>query len=288
MVNNYIETRKIMQEIILDTVLDTLKILPFLFIAFLIIEFFEHKLSKKTETTIKKAGKFGPLIGSLLGALPQCGFSVLATNLYITRIISLGTLIAIYLSTSDEMLPILIAEKAPMNNILLLVGIKIIIGLICGFIIDLIFKKETVKENFDICEHDHCDCEHGIFKPAIKHTIKTLVFIFIITFILNIAFHYIGKENIEHIFDKTTIFTPFIASLIGLIPNCGASIVLTELYVSNILPLSSALAGLLANSGVALLILFNSNKNLKENVKIITILYSISVSVGLILKIFKI
>ena len=219
-----------MQEIILDTVFDCLKILPFLFIAFLIIEFFEHKLSHKTEKTIKKAGKFGPLIGSLLGALPQCGFSVLATNLYITRIISLGTLIAIYLSTSDEMLPILIAEKAPINSILLLIFIKIIIGLVCGFIIDLIIRKENPKEHFEICEHDHCDCEHGIILSSIKHTIKTLIFIFIITFILNAAFHCIGEDNIKHIFDKTNLFTPFIAGIIGLIPNCGSSIILTELY----------------------------------------------------------
>ena len=134
-----------MQEILLDTILDCLKILPFLFIAFFIIEFFEHKLSHKTENAIKDAGKFGPLIGSLLGALPQCGFSVLATNLYITRIISLGTLISIYLSTSDEMLPILIAEKAPLSSIIFLVVLKIIIGFICGFIIDLIIKKETPK-----------------------------------------------------------------------------------------------------------------------------------------------
>ena len=275
-----------MQEIILDTVLDCLKIIPFLFIAFLIIEFFEHKLSHKTENTIKKAGRFGPLIGSILGALPQCGFSVLATNLYITRIISIGTLIAIYLSTSDEMIPILIAEKAPIDNILFLVVLKILIGLTCGFIIDLIIRKEEPKEHFEICEHDHCDCEHGIIVPAIKHTLKTLVFIFIITFILNAAFHYIGEDNIKHIFDKTNFFTPLIAALIGLIPNCGSSIILTELYIANILPLSSALAGLLANSGVALLVLFKSNKNIKENIKIVGILYLISVITGLLLKIF--
>lgn len=275
-----------MQEIILDTILDCLKILPFLFIAFLIIEFFEHKLSHKTEDTIKKAGKFGPLFGSLLGALPQCGFSVLATNLYITRIISLGTLIAIYLSTSDEMLPILIAEKAPIDSILFLVVLKILIGMICGFIIDLIIRKEEPKEHFEICEHDHCDCEHGIVMSAIKHTLKILIFIFVITFILNAAFHYIGEDNIKHIFDKTNFFTPFIAALIGLIPNCGSSIILTELYIANILPLSSALAGLLANSGVALLILFKTNKNIKENLKIVGILYSISVITGLLLKIF--
>ena len=275
-----------MKEIILDTILDSLKVLPFLFIAFLIIEFFEHKLSHKTENTIKKAGKFGPLIGSLLGALPQCGFSVLATNLYITRIISLGTLMAIYLSTSDEMLPILIAEKASLSSILLLVGLKVLIGLICGFVIDLIIRKEEPKEHFDICEHDHCDCEHGIFIPAIKHTLKTLIFIFIITFVLNFAFHYIGEDNIKHIFDKTNLFTPLIAALIGLIPNCGSSIILTELYIANILPLSSALAGLLTNSGVALLVLFKSNKNIKENTKIVGILYLISIITGLLLKIF--
>ena len=275
-----------MKEIILDTILDSLKVLPFLFIAFLIIEFFEHKLSHKTENTIKKAGKFGPLIGSLLGALPQCGFSVLATNLYITKIISLGTLMAIYLSTSDEMLPILIAEKASLSSILLLVGLKVLIGLICGFIIDLIIRKEEPKEHFDICEHDHCDCEHGIFIPAIKHTLKTLIFIFIITFVLNFAFHYIGEDNIKHIFDKTNLFTPLIAALIGLIPNCGSSIILTELYIANILPLSSALAGLLTNSGVALLVLFKSNKNIKENTKIVGILYLISIITGLLLKIF--
>ena len=275
-----------MQEVIIDTILDCLKIIPFLFIAFLIIEFFEHKLSHKTEKTIKKAGKFGPLIGSILGALPQCGFSVLATNLYITRIISLGTLIAIYLSTSDEMLPILIAEKAPINNILLLIAIKIVIGLVCGFIIDLIIRKENPQEHFEICQHDHCDCEHGIILSALKHTIKTLIFIFIITFILNTAFYYIGEANIKHIFDKTNFFTPFIAGLIGLIPNCGSSIILTELYIAKILPLSSALAGLLANSGVALLVLFKTNPNVKENIKIVGILYSISIITGLLLKIF--
>ena len=277
-----------MQEIILDTILDCLKIIPFLFIAFLIIEYFEHKLSHKTENTIKKAGKFGPLIGSILGALPQCGFSVLATNLYITRIISLGTLIAIYLSTSDEMLPVLIAEKAPISSIALLVGIKILIGLICGLVIDLIVKKENPKENFDICKHDHCDCNNGIIIPSIKHTLKTLLFISIITFILNAAFYYIGENNIKHIVDKTNFFTPFIAAIIGPVPNCGSSIILTELYIANILPISSALAGLLANSGVALLVLFKSNQNTKENLKIIGILYLISVICGLLLKIFGI
>ena len=275
-----------MIEVIEDTLIDALKLVPFLFLTYLLMEYLEHKTGDKTKEVIKKSGKLGPLFGAILGIVPQCGFSVLATNLYITRIISLGTLIAIYLSTSDEMLPILIAEKAPIDSILFLVVLKILIGMICGFIIDLIIRKEEPKKHFEICEHDHCDCEHGIIIPAIKHTLKTLIFIFVITFILNAAFHYIGEDNIKHIFDKTNFFTPFIAALIGLIPNCGSSIILTELYIANILPLSSALAGLLANSGVALLILFKSNKNIKENLKIVGILYSISVIAGLLLKIF--
>lgn len=272
-----------MKDIIIDTIIDNLKILPFLFIAFIIIEFTEHKLNKKSEKIISKAGKFGPLIGSVVGAIPQCGFSVLATNLYITRIITLGTLISVYLSTSDEMLPILIAENTDFNIIISLILIKILIGFISGFIIDMIIKDNN-KKHYDICKDEHCNCEHGIIKPAIKHTIKIFIFIFIFTFILNSCFHYIGENTIKAILNKNTFFTPFITGIIGLIPNCGSSIILTELYINHILPISAVLAGLLANSGVALLVLFKSDKNPKECLKIVFIIYFISVISGFLLK----
>jgi hypothetical protein len=275
-----------MKDVILDTIIDNLKLLPFLFVAFLIIEFTEHKLNKKSSKAIEKAGKLGPLIGGLLGAFPQCGFSVLATNLYITRIITLGTLMAVYLSTSDEMLPILIAQHASLNSILSIVLIKIAIGIFFGFIIDLFIPKKENNQDYDICKHDHCDCEHGIVIPALKHTLKTFIFIFIITFILNTIFYYIGEDAIKNIISKNSLFTPFISSLIGLIPNCGASVLLTELYLSKVLPLSGAIAGLLANSGLALLVLFKTNENIKENLKIVGLLYSISVVTGLIMEIF--
>lgn len=275
-----------MKDVILDTIIDNLKLLPFLFVAFLIIEFTEHKLNKKSSKAIEKAGKLGPLIGGLLGAFPQCGFSVLATNLYITRIITLGTLMAVYLSTSDEMLPILIAQHASLNSILSIVLIKIVIGIFFGFIIDLFIPKKENNQDYDICKHDHCDCEHGIVIPALKHTLKTFIFIFIITFILNTIFYYIGEDAIKNIISKNSLFTPFISSLIGLIPNCGASVLLTELYLSKVLPLSGAIAGLLANSGLALLVLFKTNENIKENLKIVGLLYSISVVTGLIMEIF--
>jgi len=277
-----------MLDVLLDTILDVLKLIPFLFVAFLIIELIEHKFSKKTTNMIKKSGKFGPLIGSTLGLLPQCGFSVLATNLYITRILSLGTLVAVYLSTSDEMLPILISEKASFKSIALILVIKFIVGLIVGFIIDLIYrKKETKKEEHihDLCDHDHCHCEDGILKSSIIHTLKTVLFIAIITLILNTLMHYVGEDYLKEILSKNTFLAPFISSLIGLIPNCGASIVITELYINNIINLGTTIAGLLTGSGVAILVLFKSNKNLKENLTITGIIYGVGVIVGIIIEI---
>ena len=164
-----------MLDILIHTLKETLNIIPFLFIAFLIIEYIEHKLSEKNEKVLKKSGKLGPLIGSLLGLIPQCGFSVVATNLYITRIISLGTLISIYLSTSDEMLLILIGEQAPITLIISILLFKLIIGMISGYIIDFIFrKKKKEKHIHELCEHDDCHCEeHGIIKSSIIHTLKT-------------------------------------------------------------------------------------------------------------------
>ncbi|MBR3199024.1 MAG: arsenic efflux protein [Bacilli bacterium] len=275
-----------MEEIIIDTLLDIIKIIPFLLIAFIVIEYTEHKINEKGNKIIKKSGKFGPFFGSLLGAIPQCGFSVMATNLYITRIISLGTLISIYLSTSDEMLLIMMAEKAPIKTIISVLLIKILIGMICGIIIDLNIKKK--EKNYEICKHDHCDCENHFIKSAIKHTIKVALYLLIITFLINIGFHYVGEERIKLIMNHNNLLTPFITSLIGLIPNCGSSVILTELYLNNILTLAQSIAGLLTNSGVALIVLFKTNKDLKENFKIVGMLYVIGTFFGLLLEIIKI
>jgi len=276
-----------MKEIITHTLLDGIKLLPFLFITFVLIELLEHKMNDKTKNIISKSGKFGPLLGSTLGVIPQCGFSVAATNLYVTRIISLGTLIAIYLSTSDEMLPILLSEKADLKTILTLLGIKWIVGIIFGFIIDFIFRKKEKIEIHEMCEHDHCHCEDGnILLSSIKHTINTMIFIFISTFIINFLFHNYGEEHLSKLFLNDSIFTPFLASLIGLIPNCGSSVLLTELYIGGVINLPSVIAGLLTGSGVAILVLFKTNKDIKENIKIVSIIYFIGVIVGLLLQLF--
>lgn len=276
-----------MIDIILDTLIDSLKLLPFLFIAFLIIELIEHKLNKQTKELVSKSGKVGPLIGSLFGLFPQCGFSVMATNLYVTRIITLGTLISIYLATSDEMLPIMLSQKIAFIEIVKLLGIKFICGIIWGFIIDLLLNKKSKKENinYEICDEDHCNChEEGVIKSTLIHTLKTLLFIMLVSFLLNILLHFIGEDNLSKLFLKNSIFGPFISSLLGLIPNCGSSIVITELYLNGAISLGSAMAGLLTGSGVALLVLFKENKDIKENVTILSLLYGLGVISGIIME----
>ena len=273
-----------MKEIIIDTLIDSVKLIPFLFVAFLLVELLEHKFNKKTVSMVKKSGKYGPVIGSLLGAFPQCGFSVFATNLYTTRIISLGTLIAIYLSTSDEMLPILLSKSVEFLLILKILLIKIFIGMFCGIVLDIILKnKEKTNLDYQICSEEDCHCENGIIKSSIKHTISILIFIVIINFILNMVFYYFGNEYLSKIFLKDSIFGSFITSLIGLIPNCGASIMITELYLSNSITFGSLIGGLLTGSGVALVILFKTNKNIKENIKILLMTYFIGTISGIII-----
>lgn len=273
-----------MKDIIIDTLIDTLKLVPFLFIAFLLIELFEHKFSKRSIKVVESSGKYGPILGSILGIIPQCGFSVMATNLYVTRLITLGTLISIYLSTSDEMLPILISEKAEFSLIIKILFIKLFIGMLVGFIIDKIFKVKKEKKNYDICEEEHCHCKESIIISSLKHTLNIVVFILLINFILNICFNYLGQDYLSKILLKDSFFGPFISSLIGLIPNCGASVMLTELYINNAINFGSLISGLLTGSGIAIMILFKTNKHFLENLKIVGILYIVGVLSGIIIE----
>lgn len=274
-----------MTHVIIHTLKDSIKLLPFLFIAFLIIEAIEHKFSNKSKKLISKSGKFGPLIGSLLGCIPQCGFSALATNLYVTRIISLGTLISIYLSTSDEMLPILISNQVDFSKIIKILAIKFLIGVLWGFIIDLILfrNKKKVSESFDICDDEHCHCENGIFKSTLIHTLKTFMFVMLVTFGLNLIIYFVGEDTLSTILQGKKLLTPFIAGLVGLIPNCASSVILTELFVNNIITTGSLIAGLLTGSGVAILVLFKTNNNLKDSIKVLLMCYGIGVLSGLLI-----
>lgn len=278
-----------MKEVILDTIVDSLKLIPFLLVAFLIIELLEHKLNNKTKSIITKSKKIGPIIGSLLGVIPQCGFSVMATNLYITRIITLGTLISIYLSTSDEMLIIMISEKVEISLILKILLIKIFFGIVYGLIIDKIInkKKKDKETNYELCDEEHCDCNHSILLSAIKHTLHITLFIFIITLIINTIFTLLGDNYLSKILLNNSILSPFITSLIGLIPNCAASVILTELYLNSTISLGALIGGLLTSSGSSLLVLIKNNKNKKENLSITLLLYALGVLSGIIIELIS-
>lgn len=277
-----------MLEIIEDTLIDGIKLLPFLFITYLIMEYIEHKTSEKAKNTIKKSGRFGPLIGSILGAFPQCGFSVAATNLYAARVITLGTLISVYLSTSDEMIPIFISEGASIITLFKVLGIKVLIGMIAGFVIDLVLrlrKKDNEEERIiDLCEKEHCHCDHGIFKSALKHTFNIFLFVLIITFIINIIIHFIGEDILASFVGSNPILGPLLGAIIGLIPNCASSVILTQLYLENVIPVSTMISGLLVGAGVGLIVLFKMNKGIKENLKITGLLYAIGVISGIIIQ----
>lgn len=278
-----------MKEVILDTIIDSLKLIPFLLVTFLIIELLEHKLNNKTKNILTKSKKIGPIIGSLLGVIPQCGFSVMATNLYITRIITLGTLISIYLSTSDEMLIIMISEKVEISLILKILLIKIFFGIVYGLIIDKIInkKKKDKETNYELCDEEHCDCNHSILLSAIKHTLHITLFIFIITLIINTIFTLLGDNYLSKILLNNSILSPFITSLIGLIPNCAASVILTELYLNSNISLGALIGGLLTSSGSSLLVLIKNNKNQKENLSIILLLYALGVLSGIIIELIS-
>lgn len=280
-----------MLDAILDAIIDSLKLLPFLFITYLLMELLENKASEKSLKVIKKSGKFGPILGSLLGIVPQCGFSAAAASLYAGKIISIGSLIAIFLSTSDEMLPILISSAAPISLIIKILLIKLIIGIVFGVIIDIIFTKKNninIEDDkthiHDICEDEHCHCnEDGILRSSIKHTLHIFIYVFIIVLAITILINIIGEDSIANIMTKTNILGPFVSSLIGIIPNCASSVIITQLYLKDMITFGSLIAGLLMNSGIGMLILFRLNKNKKENFLILLILFVISIISGIII-----
>jgi hypothetical protein len=284
-----------MLDALLDAVFDSLKILPFLFVTYLIMEYLESHTEDRVRDLVKRAGWMGPFWGGLLGAVPQCGFSAAASNLYAGRAISLGTLIAIFLSTSDEMIPIMISEAVPAPKMLKLLLVKLIIGILCGFVIDgfchIRSSRKTGQpedgEDFLIdrlCEKEHCHCENGsIVASALKHTLHIILFVFLITVILNLGFLFLGEERLTAVIASRPVSGMFLSGLIGLIPNCGASVLLTQMYLHGVLPASHLIAGLLDGAGVGLLILFRVNPDQKENLRITLLLYLLAVVFGMLI-----
>lgn len=276
-----------MLDIIIDSLLDSAKLIPFLFVTYVAMEFVEHRTTLKVLTTLQKADKVGPLLGGLLGAVPQCGFSAAASGLYAGRIITLGTLISIYLSTSDEMLPILISEKAPASFILLVLGLKIVIGMLAGFLCDFVFfRHQNAHERITIhgmCEKEHCNCDKGILGSAVKHTISTTLFILLVSFVLNCVIEYVGEDAIAGLIFNHKIFGPFLSGLVGLIPNCAASVVITKLYLEGAMGFGSMMAGLLSGAGIGWLVLARVSRSPKKTIKVVSLLYAFGVISGIII-----
>ena len=272
-----------MKDILIDGVLDTLKLLPYLLLTFMILEFIEHKVSNKSKKILVNNKKYGPILGGLLGGLPQCGFGVVASNLFSSKVITMGTVIAVFLSTSDEMLPIMLSEKTSVGTILKIVGFKILVGIIIGFIIDLFIKNDDKIEVKEVCEKEHCHCNHeNLFVSSIKHTLKIGLFILIANLVINIVIFNTGEDKLSNLLINKKIVTYFVASLIGLIPNCASSVIITELYLSKLITIGTLLSGLLTGCGLGLLVLFRTNKNLKENIIVLSIIYFVGVLIGLL------
>lgn len=276
-----------MIDILLDAVIDSLKMLPFLFGAYLLIEYLEHKASDRLTGALSRMGGWGPVGGAVLGCLPQCGFSVAAANFYAGRVITIGTLAAVFIATSDEAIPILLAHPDQLHYIWPMILIKLLLAILVGILTDLVYSLATKgkkEEPFhEICED--CDCEKdGILKSALHHTLHIFVFLLLVNLVLGAAIHYIGEDTISKIMLSDTVFQPFVTALIGFIPNCASSVILTELFLAGSLSFGSVIAGLSTGAGLGLAVLFRINKkHMKQNFLIVGILYAASVAAGLLI-----
>lgn len=278
-----------MLDILLDCVVDALKVLPFLFLSYLVVEYAEHRMSGRTKQMIYRAGKAGPLIGSLVGILPQCGFSAAAAGLYAGGMVSPGTLLAVFLSTSDEMLPIMVSEGISAGIIGKVLLCKVAAGTVIGLLVDLAAeaiygKRSAMPEHPHMCEHDHCGCgEHGIFRSAVSHTVRTAAFLFAISLVIAFAMDWFDVSGASHSIVHVPVIGEAIAALIGLIPNCAASVLITELYLENIIAAGPLLAGLLCGAGTGLLVLYRENRSVKQNAALTAILYVTGTLAGLLI-----
>lgn len=254
------------------------------------MEWIEHNTFEGSQNLIKKSGKFGPILGAILGVVPQCGFSAAGSTFFAGRVISMGTLIAIYMSTSDEMLPVMIAQSVPAIEIVKILAIKVACGMLAGYIIDLVIfptrKHEILVDIDELCTDESCGCKgggHNILVPAIRHTLKTGLFILIVSFVLNVTLGFAGEEILGKFFTGIPFVENMIAAVVGLIPNCAASVALTTLYIEGAISFSAMISGLLAGAGVGVLVLFRVNNHQKENLRVLGLLYGLSVVFGFLI-----
>lgn len=272
-----------------EAFVDSLAIIPVLLVTYILMEWLEHKAKEKSLDVIRVSGKLGPVMGGLIGVIPQCGFSGAAASFYAAHSITLGTLIAIFMATSDEMLPILISAALSPLFIVKILVVKCIAGVVCGYLVDMIYKrKPKIEANHihDFCEQEHCDCDRGIFGSALKHTLSIFVLVFIVSALINLVFDYAQEGQIAYatMIWNRPIVGHLLAGLIGLIPNCSASVLLTDLYVQGIMGIGPMMTGLCVNAGVGLLVLYKVNHHIKENIAITGLMYVFGVIAGMVIQ----
>lgn len=301
-----------MIDILMDALIDSVKMIPFLFAIYILIEFIELRLGNNLIKKVKTAGRIAPVLGAAFGLVPQCGFSVMATALYTKRVITIGTLLAVYISTSDEALPVILSHPDKLGYIFPLLATKFIIALLSGYIIDLLMSRShkssingelcaTVDESLDLhpkngstgeeicCEHEGAPEKHNIkhiMFHTLVHTLKVFAFIFVASLLINFIILQIGEENLGTAFLGNTLFQPILASIFGLIPNCASSIALTEIFLKGGLSFGSTIAGLSSGAGLGLLVLFRENNTLKDSFKILGLLVLVSSLSGILIQFF--
>nr|MBQ8890067.1 arsenic efflux protein [Clostridia bacterium] len=269
------EAGRFLDEVFLHALIDTAKVILFLFLTYLALEIIEHRATDKARRLMARAGGFGPLIAGAVGAVPQCGFSAVAANFYTGRVITLGALVAAFLSTSDEMLPVLLSENVGVGKILTIIIYKTAVGILVGFLIDLVLRllgRGRPEVNIDeICDGE-CHCEAGIVPSAIRHTLSVTLYIFVVTLLINSLFFFVGEDRLSGLAVELPVISHFLSAVFGLIPNCAASVALTRLAMSGVISTGSMISGLLSGAGVGLLVLFRMNKHPRENAVILLIL----------------
>ncbi len=286
-----------------DTLLEFLPVLLVLFLTYLLMEWMEHKMGERTRLLLVRAGGFAPLLGGVVGIVPQCGFSAAAAGLYAGRVVSVGTLFAVFLATSDEMLPIVLSNAVHGEfaawSVLRILGGKMVIGILVGVLIDSAFRlvkhlrsHEEAHEDHDhdhehhigeLCRHAGCGCEGGVLRSALKHTLEIGVFILLVSLALNFAVYFIGHDRIADFLNGSGGWVYLLSSLVGLIPNCAASVVVTELYIGGALSVGGMYAGLLSGAGVGTLVLCRTNRPWWANVAIIAGLWAIGALLGAVI-----
>lgn len=310
-------------DVLADSVIDTLKLIPFLFVTYLAMEALEHFASNKVKETVERADAAGPVVGALLGALPQCGFSAMAATLFSGRVVTAGTLVAVILSTSDEMIPVFVAHQQPAGRMLSIIAIKVVLGIVAGLLLDLVLRLlhragDGHTHIHELCEREHCHCEEadeldeehhdrdhhgdhhdhhehghhhghghshhgawGIVRSACVHTAQVTTFIFLISLLFGLIIEGLGVDSIRSMLAYHPVRATFIAALVGLIPNCGASVAIAELFLDGTLATGPMLAGLLSSGGVGLLVLWRTNADARQNVYVTLLVYGVAVLAGL-------